>query len=332
MMRAVVTTIYSPTAAVKALAARAPAIVIGDRKTPADWQCDGAEFYSFDQQRKLGFDLLRYTRQNHYARKNIGYLLAMRDRATVIYDTDDDNVPNAAWQERVVDCQASTVSGSGWLNVYRFFRQSGLWPRGFPLTEITNWHPKVEPNRSPAQVRCSIQQGLADGDPDVDAICRLTVPSAREVVFHEHGSIALSKGVWCPFNSQSTWWFPEAFPLLYLPIAAPFRMTDIWRSFVAQRCLWEIGGHVAFHSPAEVVQERNPHDLLGDFTDEVSGYLRNGEIAELLGRLTLESGSNNVGRNLATCYQTLVYANVLPPSELLAVEAWLADVNFLIGK
>jgi len=29
--------------------------------------------------------------------------------------------------------------------------------------------------------------------------------------------------------------------LMYLPIKASFRMTDIYRSFVAQRCLWELG-------------------------------------------------------------------------------------------
>ena len=76
----------------------------------------------------------------------------------------------------------------------------------------------------------------------------------------------LGPETWCPFNSQSTWWFPVAYPLMYLPSRVSFRMTDIWRGFVAQRCLWELGKGIVFHA-AEVVQRRNPHALLRDFAD-----------------------------------------------------------------
>ena len=48
-------------------------------------------------------------------------------------------------------------------------------------------------------------------------------------------------------------------------------MTDIWRSFVAQRILQENDWAVLFHAPT-VSQERNEHDLMRDFADEVPGY------------------------------------------------------------
>ena len=92
----------------------------------------------------------------------------------------------------------------------------------------------------PAQtVACPIQQGLADGNPDVDAIFRLVLPLPMN--FGRKPPIALCRGAWCPFNSQNTSWWPAAYPLLYLPAYCSFRMTDIWRSFVAQRICWENG-------------------------------------------------------------------------------------------
>ena len=77
------------------------------------------------------------------------------------------------------------------------------------------------------QVDCPIQQGLADENPDVDAIYRLVLP--LPVQFETGRRIALKRGVWSPFNSQNTAWWPDAFPLLYLPAYCSFRMTDIWR-------------------------------------------------------------------------------------------------------
>jgi hypothetical protein len=61
--------------------------------------------------------------------------------------------------------------------------------------------------------------------------------------------VALGAGAWSPFNSQNTAWYPKAYPLLYLPSYCSFRMTDIWRSFVAQRIAWENGWAVLFKSP-----------------------------------------------------------------------------------
>jgi hypothetical protein len=107
---------------------------------------------------------------------------------------------------------------------------------------------------------------LADHSPDVDAVWRLVLD--RPFCFDKGESLYLAPGTWCPFNSQSTWWWPEAYPLLYLPSFCTFRMTDIWRSFVAQRCLWAVGQGVAFHA-SEVAQARNQHNLMRDFEDEV---------------------------------------------------------------
>ena len=80
-------------------------------------------------------------------------------------------------------------------------------------------------------------------------------------------------------------------------------MTDIWRSFVAQRCIWEIGGAVVFHS-STVRQDRNEHSLLRDFEDEVPGYLLNNRIRLALEALSLDD--KDMLRNVTRCYEALV--------------------------
>ena len=103
-------------------------------------------------------------------------------------------------------------------------------------------------------------------------------------------------------------------------------MTDIWRSLVAQRCLWELGHGVVFHS-AEVDQCRNEHDLMHDFRDEIPGYLNNAQIAETLESLPLKSGPSQVGDNLVACYEALTAAGYFPVEELRLVSAWLVDAS-----
>lgn len=328
-LHCVITTVNKPSATVQTLAARCPdrVIVIGDRKTPADWSAPGVNFYSLDAQRDLGLVLTSHLPTSHYARKNLGYLLAMQDGAECIYDTDDDNVPSYEWKERSLTCTARPTTKPGWRNVYRYFHESDIWPRGFGLSRLADSLPDLG---EPASAEYPVQQGLADGEPDVDAIWRLAaVPSrmrGRIVLFREPKSVALGQGVWCPFNSQTTWWFREAMPLMYLPSYATFRMTDIWRSFVAQRCLWELGRGIVFHSPSEVMQKRNEHDLMADFEDEVPGYLANEKIAALLEGLSLRPGVSAITDNLVTCYEALV-GRFLPVDELHTVRAWVRDVE-----
>jgi STELLO glycosyltransferases len=49
------------------------------------------------------------------------------------------------------------------------------------------------------------------------------------------------------------------------------RVTDIWRSYFAQRLLWEVGGQLVFLPPS-VFHVRNPHNLAMDFAEEVKLY------------------------------------------------------------
>jgi hypothetical protein len=148
------------------------------------------------------------------------------------------------------------------------------------------------------------------------------------VRFLSDRSVTLDESVWCPFNSQNTTWWRDAFPLLYLPAFCSFRMTDIWRGFVAQRLAWECGWRLMFHSPT-VRQDRNVHDLMVDFADEVPGYLHNERIRRTLENLKLAGGPGALASNLVRAYDALIGLGLIGEGEAPLLRAWLEDVESL---
>ena len=225
-LHSVITTIQSPTPAVRGLCKRLRQVtgklwVLGDRKGPQDYPLEGTELLTLQQQLDLPLRLPGKLPVNHYTRKNVGYLAAISQGAECIYETDDDNCPLTVWQLRSRVVKARNVKTPSWCNVYRYFSDELIWPRGFPLDQINPAAHKKTPSLGRAtSVVSPIQQGLVDGSPDVDAIWRLVLD--RPFEFRKEPSVALMPGVWCPFNSQSTWWWPEAYPLLYLPSFCTF--------------------------------------------------------------------------------------------------------------
>ena len=105
-------------------------------------------------------------------------------------------------------------------------------------------------------------------------------------------------------------------------------MTDIWRSFVAQRLAWANGWGVLFHE-ATVSQDRNVHDLTRDFRDEVPGYLENRAICDALATLQLPAGVEHLADNMRRAYELLVARGWLDERELELLDAWLNDLRAL---
>jgi hypothetical protein len=302
-----------------------PLVVVADKKTPDPYKLDRAKVLSHDSSEYREFTTAGRVPHNNYARKNLGYLWAMKDGAQCIYETDDDNAPLDGWALRPHSVPHTQLRGPkvpAWFNTYSFLRENA-WPRGFPL-ELVKKNNYFTPNKVTA--KCSIQQGMIRGDSDVDAIYRMT--HGGDLEFKDTVSFSLN-GLWSPFNSQSTWWWPSAYALMYLPSTCSMRVTDIWRSFVAQRCLREIGESVLYHSPAEVVQERNKHNLLDDLKQEVPLYTSGVQISTLLDSLKLAKGHRNVMLNMVMCYVALTSAGLLDRSELYILNGWTEDIGKL---
>jgi hypothetical protein len=326
----VVTSIAAPNSVLKKIAADSIAMeldffVIGDTKSPADFSLDGCQYFSVDQQRKLDSAFAQICPVRHYARKNIGYLLAIQAAAPYIIETDDDNLPGSDFYKPLPQDQNIPVLREiGWVNVYRYYTDALIWPRGLPLDAVKDSLPALP---APSSVRCPIQQGLADDNPDVDAIYRLLLP--LPVRFDHQHRIALGENAWCPFNSQNTIFYPDAYPLLYLPAYCSFRMTDIWRSFIAQRIAWANSWAILFRE-ATVEQFRNDHSLMKDFEDEIPGYLNNRRIIETLKQLPLEPGVSHIPANMRKCYDALIEMGVVRAEERPLLDAWLQDLSKLI--
>jgi hypothetical protein len=319
----VLTTVSAPTEALRAFAAsQMPLIVIGDEKTPP-FELKGCQYYGIEDQLATGLLTARALPRNHYCRKNLGYLMAMQRGAASILESDDDNLPNGDFfLPRSRDVVCKRLNNADWVNAYQYFTDAPIWPRGFPLRLIRNTPPALASLAPAHLVSAPIQQGLVNGDPDVDAVYRLVHGGACD--FAPAIQIALGRGSWCPFNSQNTAWWPEAYCMMYLPASCSFRMTDIWRSFVAQRIAWENGWNILFHSP-NMRQIRNAHDLIRDFADEVPGYLHNERICERLAGLTLRPGPERIPENMLSCYATMIDLGVVAPEEMAMLKAWLAD-------
>lgn len=326
-IQATLTTVQGPTRCARELArtlgeSDIALLVVGDAKGPTRYPLAGAELLSLEAQRASRFALAGRLPTNHYARKNLGYLELMRRGARTIFETDDDNRPSAAWTTRSLDVPARAVRAQPWVNVYALFTDARVWPRGFALDALHDPAPVLE---GPARLRrAPIQQGLVDGTPDVDALWHLIL--GGEITFERRESVWLPAGSYCPFNTQSTWWWAEAFPLMYLPATCSFRETDIWRGLIAQRCLWAFGAEygLVFHS-AEMIQERNEHDLLRDLRDEQPLYVAASRMARRLDALPLRRDPEHAGTNLRTCYAAFIEENIFDPLEAELLEAWLAD-------
>jgi hypothetical protein len=254
----------------------------------------------------------------------VGYVRAIEEGASVIVDTDDDNVPKANWAFPAFEGDfASSADNLGFINIYKLYTDMRIWPRGFPLELLTSERSVLSPaDLKTAPARIGIWQGLADGDPDVDAIYRLT--DNRPCNFNSGPPVVLGAGTLCPFNSQNTAYRRELFPLLYLPALVTFRFTDILRGLVAQPIMWAAGWRLGF-TEATVVQERNPHNYLKDFESEIPCYLRVAEVVEAVKRVI--APSHSVSQNLYRAYEELKRVGIVPAEELGILEAWLKDVG-----
>jgi len=321
----VLTSVFGPTPAVRRFAEQAPdrVIVVGDRKTPAGWSCPGVEYLSADAQAASGWLTAGALPWNHYARKMVGYLRALERGADTIAESDDDNLPSDGWSFPPFQGTFPEVAAGPHYNVYSRFTDRRVWPRGFPLSHVRE---PAEVEESPRDCRVAVWQGLVDGDPDVDAIYRLTVGSP--VSFNDGEPAVLAPGTVCPFNSQNTLFRREAFPLLYLPATVSVRATDIVRGLVAQPVLWAAGMRLGFVG-ANARQERNPHDLLRDFEDEIPLYLGAEAVSEAAAAAV--SAEASVEENLRRAYRRLAERALVGTEELSLLDAWLGDVASLNG-
>ena len=318
----IITSIYPPNEAIEKFASIGNLIVVGDRKTPKDWQYPGVDFISIDEQMSSGSEFNKLLPEGIYARKNCGYTKAIQEGADIIIDTDDDNIPYSNWDFPSFDGQFDCLPDNlGMVNVYQLFSKQKIWPRGLELNLI-NKDFGLEDHLSKREAKIGVWQGLADKDPDVDAIYRLTCD--EECVFDKREPIVLGKGTLSPYNSQNTITVKELFPLLYLPFTVSFRFTDILRSWVAQPIMWRHGYKLGF-TQASVYQERNPHDYFQDFLLEIPMFQNQARAIEI--SIAKGNDTQSISDNLFNIYTALAEEGIVHDEEIPALETWLKEIG-----
>jgi hypothetical protein len=266
-------------------------IVVGDHKTPVEtaefcrslerrFSVDCRYLSVEDQKRELAPwpEFAEYLPWNCPERRNVGLILAHRNRSDIVVTIDDDNLVEEEdyfgghmilGAQRTVE---TVTTGSGWWNPCdMLIEERGIrfYPRGFPLTE--RWRAEeLDETRRQITARVAVNGGLWLDDPDIDAITRLTAPiRARAQKPTEPRHLACGIGTWTPFNAQNTAMLRDVVPAYFL-FPHIGRYEDIWASYVVKRIADHLGDLITFGSPL-VRQERNVHNLLKDLDAERLG-------------------------------------------------------------
>lgn len=286
----VMTTIHEPGAAVIDLARQEGwcIVVVGDESTPAYPKLSDSFVY-LDKEAQLQF-AARFERfmallpWRHFGRKNVGYLYAVLHGAEMVWDFDDDNVRRATEDLAAVPTQRvylvakppTPEADDATCRVFNPYPHMGAptkpsWPRGLPLHAIKRVCNHTLTAYDGAGI--AVLQSLANNEPDVDGIFRLTQPIPFDFAPSAQRTLVVSTGVLTPYNAQAQLTLQPALWTLLLPVTVHGRVSDIWRSYFAQRLMWDAGLLLAF-TPPRVDQFRNPHDALADMAAEDALYFK----------------------------------------------------------
>lgn len=274
----VTTTIYPPTEAVEKFQAMKDwdLVVVGDLKTPADYRLTRGIYVSPAEQEKYDPALSMAIGWNCIQRRNFGFLWAKDLGADVVAVVDDDNIPLEGWGEDLLI--GKEVEVDYYETDLPVFDPLGatnhghLWHRGYPL-ELVPMRDYARKTRK--KVRVDIQADLWNGDPDVDAVCRLEHAPKCDFDPDRFPMAADKIG---PFDSQNTFLRPEVLAD-YFVMPHVGRMDDIWPGYLVQAK----GYRVVYNKPS-VFQDRHARDLLCDLRGEYLGYENNLRLVEDLGR------------------------------------------------
>ena len=297
-------------------------IIIGDKKTPHhEYDKLNCIYLDIEAQQHLFPELSNLIPYNHYCRKNLGYLYAIKKGYKVIYETDDDNIPYDNFDNilKFDNLQIIEEQNNRWINIFKYFTNNAyIWPRGYPLSLL-----KTNPNYiiQPTTNTPSIINGLVENDPDVDALFRIICNHQNSIRWETNKNILISNKNMCVFNTQNTFWLnPELFISILIPSSVSFRYCDILKGIICNIILNKTNNYMMYSSP-NVVQNRNEHDLISDFKSEYEMYIQNEHILEYIENNT--TNGDSVATLLKTIYNTLLEHGVIKQLDIDILNEWL---------
>ena len=291
------TTINPPTKALKLFAKNknCKLIVALDKKSKR-FNLKNSVVLSTKYQEKKWPKLSKLIGWNCIQRRNFAILEAYNRGAEVIALIDDDNIPYKNWFKNIyvdkkINCK-EILTNKKIFDPVGYTNHSNLWHRGLPLELVNNRKYKIGKKNL---IRPDIQANFWNGDPDIDAVCRMIFKP--ECNFKKSLFPFFSKKI-SPFNSQNTL-ISRKVVRDYFLFPHIGRMDDIWASFYVTSKNYK----VIYNEPT-VYQQRNIHNLIKDFKDEYIGYTNSLNLVE-----NLYKDSNNIYK-------------FLPKKSSLAFDEW----------
>jgi hypothetical protein len=256
-------------------------IIAGDLKTPAKTKGLCAkiqrkykiECIYLDPKEQIKYltkfhKLKKYLKWNSVQRRNIAFLKAIETGSEIIITIDDDNfletknfikthIKNFSQKSHTM-----ISSNNGWYNVCNLLKEknnNSFFHRGYPVSKR-----KLNCKISTQKVKdkkIAINAGLWLGDPDVDAVTRLS-NNIIATKYKFKNNFILDKKTNSPFNSQNTAINSKIAPCYFLS-ADVGRMDDIYASYVAKKICDHLDYFISYGEPI-VRQDRNNHNLWRD--------------------------------------------------------------------
>jgi hypothetical protein len=264
----ITTTINSPTEATRKFAEKKDwtLVVVGDTKTPhSEYEDLDCVYLAPDAQEIISKELSDVIGWKSIQRRNLGFLFAYQQGADIVATVDDDNIPYDDWGTNVlvgqeIECDLYEPED----NVFdplSVTNTPNIWHRGYPIELLQKRH-RVE-YRGKVKRKVLVQADLWDGDPDIDAMARLTM---KPIVKYNVEKPFCSNKI-APFNSQNTFLSREVIPF-YTVLPHVGRMDDIWGAYIMQHYF----PNSVIYNKASVYQDRNVQDLITNLEKEVIGY------------------------------------------------------------
>ena len=186
--------------------------------------------------------------------------------ADIVAVVDDDNIPYGQWGKDLMVGRSVTVDISTPTSRRSIRSARPITGTCGTAGSPCNFSRIATTTAQNRRIMPDIQADLWDGDPDVDALCRME--HAPQCEF-DPSCFPLADQALSPCNSQNTFlsarWLKDYFLFPHIG-----RMDDIWASYYVQAK----GAAVVYGKPS-VFQDRNVHDLIRDMRQEYLGYENN---------------------------------------------------------
>ena len=243
-------------------------IVSGDLKTPQNYKLKNGLYLKPQDQIKINKKLSDLIGWNCIQRRNFSMIMAYKMGADIIATVDDDNIPLNNWGKNILLEKKSNIKifklKETAFDPLSVTNHNNLWHRGFPLQLLPNKN--CRKSFFIKKIMPDIQADFWNGDPDIDAICRMQF---KPVCKFNNKYFPFSSNKLSPFNSQNTFISRKVIEDYFL-FPHIGRMDDIWAAYYAL----SLGYKVVYSKPS-VYQKRNIHNPIKDMKQEYLGYENN---------------------------------------------------------